>query len=118
MLGQPIAAVAQPVDMAGELDSFQERVARGDALTHRRLIEDAEVKHAGKTTRAAPGLAHPLLMVWRFKIRRGRDDSCRANSEDPLAEAPQRAELDDDRRRDRRRLAGLPHRGADGADEA
>src|SRR5579863_6951466 len=62
MLGQPIAAVAQPIDMAGKFDGFQQRIARGDTLTHRRLIEDAELEHGGETTRAPPELARPLLI--------------------------------------------------------
>src|SRR5216683_6477702 len=57
------------------------------------------------------------MMRW-FTIRRGCDDPRRADPEDPLAEATQTAELEDDRRRDKQRLADLCHGGADGPDEA
>src|SRR5712691_10271374 len=61
VLGQPIAAIPEPIDMAGERDGFEERIARGDALAHRRLIENAELHDGPETTPAAPGLARPLL---------------------------------------------------------
>jgi hypothetical protein len=34
VLGQPVAAKAEAIGMAGQLDGFKERVARGHALAH------------------------------------------------------------------------------------
>ena len=55
MLGEPVAAIAERVDMPRQLDRFQQRVARGDALPHRRLVENAELQHGDEITPAAVG---------------------------------------------------------------
>src|SRR5205823_9280171 len=54
--GEPVAAIAERVDMPRQLDRFQQRVARGDALPHRRLVENAELQHGSEITRAAVGM--------------------------------------------------------------
>jgi hypothetical protein len=44
MLGEPIAAIAEPVDMLRKLDRLAQRIGGSHPLTHRRLIEDAEFR--------------------------------------------------------------------------
>ena len=66
MLGKPIAVVAEPIDMPGELECFMHSVGRRNPLADRRLVEDAEL-HAGR-------LAQPLLSCEDLACRGARDD--------------------------------------------
>src|SRR5258708_9183436 len=43
VLGEPVAVIAERVDMAGEGDRLPPRLARGNTLPHRRLSEDARL---------------------------------------------------------------------------
>src|SRR5207302_6035685 len=45
VLGEPVAAVAPALAGLRELEGLVERVGRGPAAPHRRLVEDREVPH-------------------------------------------------------------------------
>ena len=52
MLGKPIAAVAEGIDVLRQFDGLQERVARRHSLANRRLVENAELQHGTEITQA------------------------------------------------------------------
>ena len=74
VLGQPIAAIAEAIGMAGKLDGFEERVARGHPFADRRLVEDAQLDHGSELTQAAPKLARPLPNGPSSRRRSGSTD--------------------------------------------
>jgi hypothetical protein len=43
MLGQPIAAIAQPIGEAGEIDRIAQRLTAAGSFGNRRLIENTEL---------------------------------------------------------------------------
>src|SRR5438477_12781159 len=52
MLGEPIAAVAEGIDVLRQLHGLQERIARRHSLADRRLDENAELQHGPEITQA------------------------------------------------------------------
>src|SRR2546430_9003424 len=67
---------------------------------------------------AAPAIGMAVASQTTVYRQENSDAACRSDPEDPVAKAAEANVLEDDRRRDRRRLAGLLDRGADGPDEA
>src|SRR5207248_8694218 len=52
MLGEPIAAVAEGIDVLRQFYTLQERIARRHSLADRRLVENAELQHGPEITQA------------------------------------------------------------------
>jgi hypothetical protein len=91
MLGQPVAMIAQPVSRFSKAQRIGERVGRRGLGADRRLIEDAETRHAAIIT-ARRGACIPSLpppsAISQFESSwcdRSPFDKLRTNGKTPFA---------------------------------